>query len=279
MSGRYDATGDNHVSPVRIFNGVSPIQLSIDSSAWRLTRLPDCTFTSTKGQRIAGAPRTKILEDRLRRARSLLAKLQAQNPSPQLHAEINSIFDSPPGSPSSVSDVTGQADDSSGDQLENMLDGRGRLTSNKNSTEYYGGGSGFAFLQQTQLLFNQDSPGTESPAGRLLPLDAVSRLFDSPLPDKQALATDIPITRLLPSRKTASELLHVVFGQTYQLLQFLHEPTFQQQTDRIYDLDPMDFEDSDHDFLPLFYSVTALGYLYHQRMHEKYGCKGAVNQA
>jgi len=241
----------------------------------------DCTFTSTKGQRIAGAPRTKILEDRLRRARALISKLQAQNPSAQLAAEVNSIFDSPPGSPSSASDTHGIADDGpgEGDLLENMMDGRGRLTSTKKSTEYYGGGSGFAFLQQTQQLFGQDSPGCEKLTNCDLTVDAMSRLFDSPLPDKQALATDVPFSKLLPSRQTTSELLRVVFGQTYQLLQFLHEPTFQRQTDRIYDVDPMDFEDSDHDFLPLFYSVTALGYLFHQKMHEKYGCNGAVNQA
>ncbi|OAP61627.1 hypothetical protein AYL99_03830 [Fonsecaea erecta] len=202
----------------------------------------------------------------------------SQFPSAQLNIEVTSIFDSPPGSPTNT-DALGSLDSSSEDHLENMLDGKGRLTSNKNSTEYYGGGSGFAFLQQTQLLFNQDTPATEPRNGSHLSLDAMSRLFDSPLPDKQALATDIPISKLLPSRQSATELLHAVFGQTYQLLQFLHEPTFQKQTDRIYDLDPMDFEDSDHDFLPLFYSVTALGYLFHQKVHHKYGCRGAVNQA
>ncbi|KAH0841909.1 fungal transcriptional regulatory protein [Fonsecaea pedrosoi] len=239
-----------------------------------------CTFTSTRGQRMSGAPRTKILEDRLRRARALITRFQALYPSAQLNLEVNSIFDSPPGSPTSTdADGTGPLDVTSEDHLENMLDGKGRITSTKNSTEYYGGGSGFAFLQQTQLLFHQDSPTTGLRNGTHLSLDAMSRLFDSPLPDKQALATDIPISKLLPSRQAATELLHAVFGQTYQLLQFLHEPTFQKQTDRIYNLDPMDFEDSDHDFLPLFYSVTALGYLFHQKMHHRYGCKGAVNQA
>ena len=70
----------------------------------------DCTFTSTRGQKIAGAPRTKILEDRLRRARSLISKLQAQNPSPELDAEVSSIFESPPGSPSSESDFNEATD-------------------------------------------------------------------------------------------------------------------------------------------------------------------------
>ncbi|KAJ4608870.1 Gypsy retrotransposon integrase-like protein 1 [Exophiala dermatitidis] len=239
----------------------------------------NCTYTSTRGQRMAGAPRTKILEDRLRRARALLSKIQSQNPSASLQAEVNSIFDSPPGSPSSSPDSPGRTDDSSGDRFENMLDGKARLTSTKNSTEYYGGGSGFAFLHQTQQLFNQDSPGTEGPSNRHVDVDAMSRLFDSPLPDKQALAIDVPFAKLLPSRQTAMRLLHVVFGQTYQLLQFLHEPSFKKQVDRIYDLDPMDFEDTDHDFLPLFYMVTALGYLFHQEMHHKYGCNGTLNQA
>lgn len=151
-----------------------------------------------------------------------------------------------------------------------MVDGIGRLASTKHSTEYYGGGSGFVFLQQTQLLLNQDS---------LLPLDAMSQLFDSAIPDKQALAADTPLSKLLPSRESAAELLHIVFNQTYHLLQFLHEPTFQKQADRIYDLDSIDFEDSDHDFLPLFYSVAAVGYLFHQKMYQKYGCKGVVDQA
>ncbi|KAJ9629169.1 Gypsy retrotransposon integrase-like protein 1 [Knufia peltigerae] len=235
--------------------------------------------TSTDGQRTAGAPRTKILEDRLRRAKALLYKIQAQNPSAQHNVEISSIFESPPGSPSSVSDTPGLADDNPGDHLENMLDGRGRLTANKKSTEYYGGGSGFAFLQRTQELFNPEAALHGHPRTGNIGSDVISRLFDSPLPDKQALATDVPFSQLLPSRQTATGLLNIVFGQTYHLLHFLHEPAFQKQTERIYDLDPIEFSDSDHDFLPLFYAVTALGYLFNGQLHRSYGCKGAVNQA
>ncbi|KIX09678.1 uncharacterized protein Z518_00759 [Rhinocladiella mackenziei CBS 650.93] len=273
---KFVAMGDGHVSHAKLSNGVGARR-----SLFYLNIYPsiDCNYKSTRGQRIAGAPRTKILEDRLRRARALISKLQAQNPSAQLNHEVNSIFDSPPGSPSSAQSPPGPTDDSSGDHLENMMDGMGRLTSTPTSTEYYGGGSGFAFLQQTQQWFNRDSIGRERPASHQLPADVMSRLFDSPLPDKQALEIDVHFSQLLPSRQTATELLHVVFGRAYQLLQFLHEPTFRKQTDRIYDLDPMDLEDSDHEFLPLFYSVTALGYLFHQKTHDKYGCKGAVNQA
>jgi hypothetical protein len=109
--------------------------------------------------------------------------------------------------------------------------------------------------------------------------DAISRLFDSPISEKQILASEIPSSELLPSRKTATELVNLVFRRTYPLLQFLHESAFRQSMGRLYDLDPMDFEEADHDFLPLFHSVTALGYLFDQDAHKKYGCKGTVNHA
>jgi hypothetical protein len=227
---------------------------------------------------VAGAPRTKILEDRLRRARTLITKLQSQNPSAPLTAEVNSIFDSPPGSPSSVSDTTGVTDESPGEYLESMMDGKGSLLLNQKSATYYGGGSGLAFLRKTLQLFSQGSPrtGTASPE---LPQYALSSLFDSPLWETQTLQTGPSSSEILPSRRTASDLLDVFFGNAYHLVQFMHEPTFRKQVDRIYDLDLMDFEELDYDFLPLFHSVLALGYLFAQKTHQKHGCKGALDQA
>ena len=222
-----------------------------------------CAFTSTRAQKISGSARTKILEGRLRQAQELLLEFHAGNPSEDVIAKIDGIFHSPPGSPSSRS------------QLESMMDGTGRLAPVRESMQYYGGGSCFAFLLQTLHLFGQDSSGLGNPNNADF-IDAISRLFDAPLPGEQALATEV---ELLPPRRTASELLQAVFGQTYQLLHFVHEPTFQQQVDRIYDIDCMIFEDTDHAFLPLFYSVAALGYLCHRKMHEQHGCDGAINQA
>jgi hypothetical protein len=65
------------------------------------------------------------------------------------------------------------------------------------------------------------------------------------------------------------------FGNVHLLLQFMQEPTFRKQVDRIYDLDLIDFEELDHDFLPLFHSVMALGYLFSQKMHQNYGLQGS----
>jgi hypothetical protein len=245
-----------------------------------------CIYSSTKAQRTGGAPRTKILEDRLRRARALIAQLQAENPSVRHRAEINAIFDTPPGSPDSVSVASQQMDDHADESdsvagdLENMMDGQGRFTAAEdNNLAYFGGPSGFTFLQKTQQLFgdesNASSPGKPDSPHHL----ALSHLFDSPLPDKQALSSSISINQLLPSRNTATRLLSIVFEQTHQLLRFLDENWFHAQTDRIYDLDPIDYADSDHDFLPLFFGVVAVGYLFDPERHKKYGCRRTIDQA
>ncbi|KAK5056635.1 hypothetical protein LTR84_012167 [Exophiala bonariae] len=237
-----------------------------------------CTFTSTKGQKVAGAPRTKILEDRLRRAKSLIAKLRAQNPTTISAADISNVFDSPPGSPSSVSDTTGATDESTGEHLESLMDGRGHLLLNQKSATYYGGGSSFAFLQKTQQLFSPDVP----PIGNIClesPQSAISELFDSPLWEKQAIQDHLSPPEILPARRTALELLEAYFKNALPLFQFLHEPTFRLQVDRIYGLDPLAFGELDRDFLPLFHSVIAIGYLYKHDMHQRYGCKASLDQA
>lgn len=159
-----------------------------------------------------------------------------------------------------------------------MMDQQRVLSSSDRKTaSFYGDSSGFAFLQKTKQLFD-DTQGTGGSDMSASTQKAITQLFDSPLPDKQALKVDVPMSNLLPSRKTASQLLNVVFGQVYPLLQFLHEPTFQEKTNRIYELEPMEFEDSDHDFLALLYSVLALGFLFSQAKHQKYGCARAVTE-
>ena len=163
------------------------------------------------------------------------------------------------------------------------MDGLGRMGSvdrqNPKKQAFYGGSSGFAFLQKTQGLFGgNDNREIDSKMSETAN-DAITRVFDSPLPDKPALDTDVPMSQLLPHHRTAKKLVQVVFNQVYPLLQLVDQASFQAQTDRIYDLDPIDFEDSDHDFLPLFYAIVAIGFLFSQSMHKEYGCDRALSQA
>ena len=258
-------TASSHVTRARSSIAVR-ILLSKSRSFAEL--VPACTYTSTKSQRTAGAPRTKILEDRLRRARALIDKLQKQIPVLQSQATFDAIFDSPCGSPESAdapSPRTGEIG-SSGVDLENMMDGLGRLSAADNDTfDYFGGASGFAFLQRTQQIFEN---GEQEYSDAHLEL---SRLFDSPLPNKTPLnGANLSFSLLLPSRHSATRLFHVAFRQTYPLFQFLHEATFQKQRDRIYDVDSVHFTAADHNFLPLFYSTMAIGYLFDKQSHQSY---------
>lgn len=158
------------------------------------------------------------------------------------------------------------------------MDGKGRLLLNQKSATYYGGSSSFAFLQKTQQLFSQNVPsiGTISLES---PYSALSGIFDSPFWEKQAIQDHPSPPEILPARRTALELLEVFFRRASPLCQFLHEPTFRLQVDRMYDLETMAFGELDRDFLPLFHSVIAIGYLYRSKTHQKYGCKASVDQA
>lgn len=191
---------------------------------------------------------------------------------------MSNVFDSPPGSPSSVSDTTGATDESTGEHLESMMDGRGRLLLNPKSATYYGGGSSLAFLQRTYELFSQNSPPI-GPINLELPQSTFSDLFDGHFWDKSSTQIEISPPEILPPRRITLELLGVFFRNANHLFQFLHEPSFRSQVDRIYDLDPLDFGELDHDFLPLFHSVIAVGYLFNHKMHQKHGCKASLDQA
>ena len=113
-------------------------------------------------------------------------------------------------------------DDSQAGYLENMMDGQGRFAASGDKTlAYFDSASGFTFLQEMQKLFSNAVPERPLSLPSSSQHQAIIRLFDTPLPDKEVLASGIPINRLLPSRKTASRLLHIVCEQTHPLLHFL----------------------------------------------------------
>jgi len=238
-----------------------------------------CFYRVNRAQKIGSVQHIRALEDSLSRARNYIEELHEKIP-PASQKDIDSIFVLPtkfmsPSDPSHRSDSVALDGDHS-PRLENMME----LQEQMNSTDhnFYGDSSGFAFLQKTKQLFD-DTQGSSNDSDLSTSTQrAITQLFDSPLPDKQALQVDVPVSNLLPTRQTASDLLHVVFGQVYPLLQFLDEPTFQERTDRIYEVEPMEFTDSDHDFLPLLYAVLALGFLFSQKKHQQYGCGRAVTE-
>ena len=239
-----------------------------------------CSYALSHAHRAGGGQRAKVLEDRLRHAQNYIRDLESKIPS-SAQADLDAILASPKQSSSPHPETSdSRQDNSRSPQLENMVGCQGRMSSlDHKKAEFYGGSSGFAFLQRTKEFLDDDEGGSVVSDLSDSTQDAMTHLFDSPLPNKQALDIGGPISHLLPSRSTATHLLHTVFVRTYPLFEFLHEPAFQERTDRIYELEPMDFDDSDHDFLPLFYVVVGLGFLFSQHKHQTYGCGRAVSQA
>ena len=240
-----------------------------------------CLYQTSRFHKLGSSHHMRALEETIARAKNYIDDLHQQVPK-ENQKDIESIFASANKfkSPDNESESPDPSNNG-GPELENMMENEEQLSSlDRKTASFYGDASGFAFLQKTKRMFDENKTGDERRGSELSESTqkAITRLFDSPLPDKQALHADVPVSHLLPSRKSASELLKVVFSQVYPLLQFLNARSFQERTDRIYDVDPMDYTDDDHDFLPLLFSVIGLGFLFSQSKHQQYGCQRAVTE-
>lgn len=173
-------------------------------------------------------------------------------------------------------------DDDLDDQgrLESMMDAYGQMDLAGKGRDFYGAASGLAWIQKTRDYFEDPSSTTSDPDDHP-PVENAStvQLFDAPLPSAQTLPTDPSIPHILPPRETATRLLNVVFAQVYPMFHFLSEDDFHESTDRIYSKDHSKFEEDDQSFLPLFYVVMALGYLFSREEHSQLGCRVSVSQA
>lgn len=180
--------------------------------------------------------------------------------------------------------TTGSEDDDQDDKekLDSMMDSYGQLAMSTNGSmdrDFYGAASGLAWIQKTRGYFKDSNSGeitaTEDDEANS---SAAVQLFDAPLPPKHAMHADDPVAQLLPSRETTTELLRVVFTQVYPMFHFLCERSFHEATDRIYQMDPSEYQERDQSFLPLLYLVVALGYLFSQKEHDSHGCRSSISQ-
>lgn len=261
--------------------------LFIVYALWFLTSLPDCTYNLSAGRSTGSGTRIRILEDRLRRARAYLNEAQKRTPS-LAHVNFDALLgpvDELSRSDRKFADQDRGADEPHGDledegQLESMMDSYGQMDLGGKERDFYGAASGLAWIQRTRNYFEDASSTTSESTNQPDMEDAAAiQLFDAPLPPALALASDLSVSHPLPPRETATELLRVVFTQVYPMFHFLCEDDFHASTDRIYDIPPQDFEEDDQSFLPLFYLVMALGYLFSRHEHSQLGCRTSVGQA
>lgn len=163
------------------------------------------------------------------------------------------------------------------------LDERGRFS-------YYGAASGLSFIKRLDEDLGEQPPDPrqgrkpDSPPSRLIS-DVMMR-WPSPDRSHQHEARDSPSEHdhdidELPSRKVARRLCHYALEDATAIISPVHLPSFYASFDRIFDRKSHNYEDQDHKFLPLLYTVMALGCLFandNESDLERHGYERAADQ-
>lgn len=82
----------------------------------------------------------------------------------------------------------------------------------------------------------------------------------------------------LPSRKVAVALVDAALDDACALDRFIHRPTFNYYLARLYELDPDEYGTDETKYIPLVYSVLALGCLFWERELEIFGYEHAARK-
>jgi hypothetical protein len=152
-------------------------------------------------------------------------------------------------------------------QLRSMIESTGQLDLDESGHwDFHGTSSGTVFVRRMReqfggLLGNDPS----APLFPRIPRPSMmTPTFDSPRSSTESpLETGLPNTLDLPTREVAKALCDDALDRACSLLRFVHVPSFYEMVDRIYDLPPESFGDSENLFLPLLYVVLALGCMFH----------------
>jgi hypothetical protein len=82
----------------------------------------------------------------------------------------------------------------------------------------------------------------------------------------------------LPPREVAIELATSALNEACVLFNFVHKPSFFFMLEEIYLLNPAQYTDKEHRFLPLLYTVLALGYLFSCNERAHFGYSHAISE-
>ena len=151
--------------------------------------------------------------------------------------------------------------------LESMVESTGLLDiDDEGYWDFHGHSSGFVFLRRMREQFGDLMGKTEgvrmpfmksrSPLSLLQPLESPKSILDSPMD------SNLSNTHDLPNRDCARQLCEYALDDACALMRFVHQPTFYNMFDRIYDTAPEHFGNDENRFLPLLYSMLALGCLF-----------------
>ncbi|KAL8842069.1 MAG: hypothetical protein Q9170_000672 [Blastenia crenularia] len=255
----------------------------------------ECTYDQPSHRRRNPAPQyVEALENRLEKAERLLRELRPeinlddplydatipQRIHPFTKAEQQLQAEAPISSISqpTFSQAIAKAEEDS--LLESMVHEAGSLSlDDQGHWDFYGPSSGMIFLRRMREQFGDLLGKSE---GAFFKSPSISERFSTPR-SAGASPMNPGVTNIhdLPARVCARKLCSCALDDAAALLRFVHQPTFYLLFDRVYDTSPEEFTPADQKFLPLLYSVLALGCLFareEESMLQSFGYESAIDQ-
>ncbi|KAF7934231.1 uncharacterized protein EAE97_008591 [Botrytis byssoidea] len=230
----------------------------------------DCTYDQPSNRRRNPAPQyVESLELRLQRAESIikayLPNINLNDPNIDAASLLHrQVAPTTPSTTSSMRSATPQPPQLSEEdaQLRSMIESTGQLDlDERGNWDFHGGSSGTVFIKRLREQF-----GSLLGSPNLLPKPPRAQMpptFESPRSSTDSpYDSGLPNTMDLPPREVAMSLCEDSLHCACCLLRFVHEPSFYEMLNRIYDLPPDSFGDEEHKFLPLLYMALALGCMF-----------------
>ncbi|KAI9793277.1 MAG: hypothetical protein M1835_007348 [Candelina submexicana] len=163
--------------------------------------------------------------------------------------------------------------------LESMVENTAHLDlDDQGHWDFHGHSSGIAFWRRMRQQFGE-LLGPEAGTVPFLKTRPLNQMLESPRSTMES-PMDTNILSELPSRECARMLCANALDDACALLRFVHQPSFYESLDRIYNTPLEQFTNEDNKFLPLLYIVLALGCLFaktEQSPLEKSGYESAID--
>jgi hypothetical protein len=241
-----------------------------------LMGLVDCTYDQPSNRRRNPAPQyIEALENRLQRAEALLRtfipnidlndpKFDSLANSGTTRSASAAASSTPVTTPATVKLEVPQDDAQKDAHIQSMIQTTGQLDlDDRGHWDFHGGSSGTIFLNRMREQFG-GLLGNDT----TIPFPKVPRstytspgMFDSPV-GESPMETGLPNTMDLPSKEIARSLSTNALKCACALLRFVHQPTFDEMFDRIYDTPVETYGDEENRFLPLLYTILAVGCMF-----------------
>ena len=197
-------------------------------------------------------------------------------PGPNQNASAKRIQDSLfPASAEKQSSVPDSTTDSN---LESMVRATGQLdVDDCGHWDYYGHSSGLNFLRRMGEEFGSvarpDLLGDKALKSSRLKQQQSNGATSSPRSPHDTFS-EATLADELPPRELALELCRNALEDAACIMCCVHQPSFYQSLDRIYERSFESYDNEDHRFLPLLYTAMALGCLFARGEQSKLERKG-----